>query len=339
MYVNQTAGAGKYVGAENNVLGIKLLAFGRYFLQVIFPAWPCVSNGYPGSPRNLAGLALFPVFVALLRKRGGKESGYWLLYFLLPLAPVTLRLTNVFVTDTYLPNASAGVLIAALYLIKKSFPKPRARIRTAGKVAAGTIIILFFGQSLGIAHAWESERKLWEYSYLTEATPTNTVTFGLELLKEHHWEDALRLALQAYDWNPDQVHLPLLLAQAVYKFPGWDLEKKISTLEKNRLASPWFSYYLAALYAAQDRWAQAYAEMRPSLGNIGILTRQLQENLEIVVAETALFCIRSGAKDCDSLGSDVAKRLQANPWLRLNPWNERLYEEHLKGVKRTWGSI
>ncbi len=325
IYLAQSGGVAKYVDSAQSDLGIRLLAFGRYFLQIIFPAWPCVSNPYPGSLRNIAGLLSFPVFGLFLKKYGNRECGYWLFYFLLALAPVLLRMTNVFESDTYLLNASLGILIALVSLRPSLSVVPKPAM-----AAFGLVLLLFFAKSFELSRAWGSDLLLWENSYRTEATPMNATKYGLYLLGDGQSEAALALALRVKEWKPEQSGLSLLFAKAVYLQPTWSADRKISVLEGNPMNSPWFHYYLAALYASQSRFDRASSEMRSAMADLDRYCLAMAEDLETATAEAYYFCIKSGERSCEPGVSKIRAELQAHSYLRYEPWDDSRFVVRLK---------
>src|SRR5207302_5424373 len=107
--------SGAYVAAgghaklvEGTRLGDSLLAVGRSFFNLVCPV--AVSPSYdPGSVRNLIGVLLLPPFLFALYRVAGRRPLGWVLFGALPLATVTARMTNIFVSDTYLLLPAVGL--------------------------------------------------------------------------------------------------------------------------------------------------------------------------------------------------------------------------------------
>lgn len=335
IYVAQSGGSGKYVTQEHNDLGIRLLAFGRYFLQTVFPVWPCVSDAYPGSPRNVIGLMLFPVFAFFVGKHGGREARYWLLYFILPLVPVLLRMTNVFSSDTYVLNAGIGVLVASVSICENRIRVSPAASRVLASVAV-VAAPFFFVKSYELSRAWESSLTLWEHSYRTEATPLNTTKYALNLLEAGKDEEALDLALRVREWKPHQPDLPVLFAKAVYRHPSWSTEKKIAALEGNRMQSPWYSYFLAGLYASSGNFERAFSEMRTSMENLERFAFLIADELEIVTAESYFFCVRSNKPNCGSMVLQIKNEIRRHPFVHVKSWNDAQFTARLEKLGLRW---
>ncbi len=338
IFVAQNGGIGKYVSPEHNDLGVRLLALGRYFFQVICPVWPCISSPYPGSIKNMIGLALLPIFVFILKKYGNRECWFWLLYFTLPLVPVLAKMTNIFMSGTYLMNAGLGVFFALVFVIEKnkSFFAERIRVVIVAFVCS-LVLSFFFYKSVEQSRAWESNLQLWENAYLTEATPTNATKYGLFLLDAGQIEPALNIALQVKEWDPDQHDLPLLLAKSTFDYPGWGTEKKIALLEHNRMNSPWFFYYLAGLYASHSRYDQAFSEMRSAMNDPDKMVYYFAKQLEVIAAEIFYFCTRSGVtKSCGALVATIKEQSQQRPYVRFGAWDDSKYIARLTQLGVKW---
>jgi hypothetical protein len=333
LYVAQTGGVGKYVSAEHDTLGIKLLVLGRYFFQMICPIWACITPPYAGSPKNLVGLVLLPVCGQMFRKYAPRESAYWLLYSILPLAPVVLKMTNNFASDTYLLNALIGFFVAMACLIHAQ----RVEIKKWIPLATTALLAICFGKSFQLARVWESTFKIFEYSYFNEPTPANTAQYGLHLLDTHHHAAALELARQVAQWKPEQRELPLLYAKTVYSYPTWSTEKKIQELENHRILSPWFSYFLAGLQAKNRQFEKAHQEMQLPLKNLNQFVYQFDEMLELVTAETFFFCAQAKQASCHSLISDIQQELLTHPELRKTAWNESMFSIRMNELKAQFG--
>ncbi len=332
IYVLQSGGSGKYADNRLNNLGIQLLAFGRYFFQVICPVWPCVSSPYPGSLQNIIGLCTFPLFALGLKKCQVREIYYWMLYYILPLIPLLLKMTNIFVSDTYLLNASLGIFIALGYTRwTQVFPQ---QWRHSRWMAFASVCSLFFILSFQLSSAWESDLKLWKNSYSTEATPANTTNYGEYLLRSDEPQKALELALRVKDWQPQNPDLPNFFSQSIYKNPDFTLEQKISVLKDSTFNSPWHSYYLAALYASKGDFGAAFQEIRSQLGLLDRFIWDFQDQLEIVTAELYYFCQKSGEKGCSDFQQKLQNHLESHHYLRIKRWSQESFMKRLRELEK-----
>src|SRR5262249_20807613 len=92
---------------------VSLLAVGRSFINLVAPARLAVVYD-PARALNLLGRLLLPLFAWLAWKSIGQRAFLGLAFFAFPLLVVTLRTTNIFVSDTYLllPGAGLGLVLA-----------------------------------------------------------------------------------------------------------------------------------------------------------------------------------------------------------------------------------
>jgi len=323
------AGANKWLPTGSSGLGFSLLALGRYLFQLIFPLWPSISDHYPGSPQNLIGLLFYPVFAFWLWRARAKRVFPWALYFILPLLPLTVKLTQIFASDTYLVNAGAGfIIMMALLLHHQTGLRQKIWLVNAAKVAAVGLVMTFVISSRDLAHAWESELSLWERAYRIEATPLNMVSYAIELLKAGRPVEAFALALRAKAWDPSKRRLAYVLSRSIYDHPSMGSAEKVHLLEKYRMEAPWYGYYLSALYAKEGRFAEAFREISRFEGDPRRMVWDLREDLEIIWAERTYFCRKSGRTACPEDGAAF------RPFLFNREWNSAVFERRLVELMR-----
>lgn len=253
----------KFSGQEANAIGIKLLAIGRYFFQAIFPAWPCQTQCYPGSLKNMTGLAILPLLLLTLFKTKNREASYWAIYFILPILLVTFRMTNIFVSDTYLLNAGIGLGISFIYILRNFLlqTEPSEELIPAHQrvslrrvkhffiyTAPALIILLFTIKSFEQVRHWENNFSFWKSSFRTEATPFNATFYARELLNQGDIRGAFDLAFRVSQWNSQIPGLGELYAKSLYLHPDLTREQKIQIFERIPSPTSLISTYLNKLY-------------------------------------------------------------------------------------------
>ena len=299
-YLLHSGGAAKVLtNANEEVTGARLLALGRYFFQIVFPYWPSIWDHYPGSPQNLAGLFLLPVFLSLFFKFRIRLATPWLTLALLSLLPVLVRMTNVFATDNYLLVAGAGVFIAIAQLLEH-LPS-----RNTWPVLGVLLLVALTTRSVVQARAWSSEDRLWETAYAIEPTPKNARELGVRALLRGDAERAYALALDLREWNPGDPNLAYLLCQSIARLPKISLAQKFTLLDqfapKDAVPAPWCTYTRATLRAEAGDFRGAQAEFAAEKIDTSTYRARFGDALEAASAEREFICARSEASACGAL--------------------------------------
>ena len=310
----------KWVDPADNPMGVAFLALGRYFFNLFVPARLALVY-YPGSLVNVIGLGLGALFIgALVLKSEFRKWFPWLVFFLFPLLPVTVRMTNVFVSDTYVLTASVGwVCLVGLLATSagKSMAGPIGN-RTLRDGAYLALLGTFCFLSLRQASAWESDRKLWMSSYATEPAPRSLVFNAKYLMEDGRYPEAMREALLLEAWVPGHEDFPYLFSRSVYLNPDLTTPAKLDLLERHANGNPWSDYYRASLDAGQGRFSEALALMREALKSPAAFS----DEFSVVCAEADYICRKSGQAECGRL-IDAARSTAKN-------WNEKRYSARLE---------
>lgn len=333
-YHLRSRGLGNYAPVAATDLWIRLLVLGRSFFQVAVPFRPSVIPPVPVQTQNAVGLALFFMVVVWTFFRRRAYSWLWLLYFILPVLIFVIQPTHQFFSDTYVLNAGLGIFALVSLSVPRSEELGGKRKKLLG-VFWVLVLSFFLIKSATLSRAWRSDLSLWKYHFENEPSSLSAVRYGLFLVNDGGAEEALRLALQVRDFNPEQPDLPLLMVTAVSKIPGWDITRKIDFLEKNSLQSPYYQVGLARLYAEAGDFVRATQRMRSAEKRLDVLILIFQNELESVVAEGFSFCLRAGEKKCDSLIVQPANYLIDHPQLRAQPWSDDdvLVEMKKRGIE------
>ena len=78
-----------------------MLAFGRYFANAVAPV-SLLTQYVPGRWLDVFGLLSLSVLMVWLLAVANRRAVYeWSAFYVFPLIPVTVRMTNIFVSDTY----------------------------------------------------------------------------------------------------------------------------------------------------------------------------------------------------------------------------------------------
>lgn len=287
------SGITKFATSPDADLGMRLLALGRYFANFVLPA-RLAATYYPGSPWNIAGLALFAVSLFLIFKAlPRKPALVWLAYFLFPLSVVLARMTNIFVSDTY--------ALTALFGLVNLLALACGRIRR-GYVILAAVAVAFVPLSIYNARAWSSDYALWRHAYRTEPTPFGLRMYAHQLLARGEYDEALRLAVWLKDWEP---HDPLAVRQwaaVLFEDPRLSVEKKIETIEREG-SSAWRDYYLSLLYAQRSDFRKSFNLVAPHFFS----GRSYELDLMHVAGQAYSYCVRAGVTNCAPFADSLRK--------------------------------
>jgi hypothetical protein len=319
--------ASKFVDSAAFSPGISLLAVGRYVFNFLAPA-RLAAVYYPGSVWNVVGLGLVLVPVLAALSLGRRREGLsWALFFLVPLLPVTVVMTHVFVSDAYSLAGCAGLLVLiALWLEERG-----GRIPTwLGALAVAALAL----GSRHQAEAWSSDRALWERSWEVEPSPRSLSLHATQLLRDGHGDEALELAERLRYWAPGDPDLGYLYARALYASRSLGDERKLellSRLEPPAADDPWVDYFRSAVQAGLGRFDRAWESSRRALGS----PARFGEELPWVVAEATYFCRRSGGgrSGCPSVREGALALCSKAPVARSCSWSEIDFESRLKELE------
>ncbi len=279
-------GAEKYAPGFNP--GVSLLALGRGFFNLLFPI--AIATSYsPGAVWNLVGLlALVVVSALLLRDGGWRRSGPWLLYALLPLGVVLLRMTNVFLADTYLFTPGIGVL-AALLVVDNSV------VRRALLVMAGLLVPLISFESRQLALSYESEAALWARAWAVEESADTLSHHAAYVLDAGRDEEGLELALRLVEWDPSRRNLGWLLGRAILKQPRLSPAEKVALFEAHPVDDPWFHYFHAQAELQRGHLERGRALLRLALRE----PERFGKERALVEKQARELCQRAGEAGCE----------------------------------------
>jgi hypothetical protein len=306
---------------------ISLLALGRYATNLLFPVRLATIYD-PGSILGVAGLLALPAVLVFFRKiPKARLAVSWLVFALLPLAVVTARMTQIYVSDTYALGAGFGLLGACVLLWEALEPRGW-RVPVAVSLAAAGLILLSREQ----AAFWRSDRALWEHAAKTEPTARARSVHARYLLEQGRVPEALEVLTTLHSMSADPAAVAYLDARIVAEDPTVRSEVKVKVLKTGADASSgdaraWSSYFLASVYARSGEFEQAFESMQRSLG----APSTFRQDLPSVVAEARYLCERAGRRDCALQTSDAQARITKTAGLY---WDQRPYEDRLRELTR-----
>jgi hypothetical protein len=303
--------------------GTSALALGRYVFNITVPI-SLATQYYPGSVKNIVGLLMaLPLAVLFIRALGARNAAVWMAFFLFPLAPVTFRMTNIFVSDTYLlvPGMGAAVLIAmtAGWIEKRS---PRSR--TVLAALCGILFVAFSAASRIEARAWSSDILLWKHALENEPTPNALAKNAFYIAEQGDSDGALRLADRLREWDRGHVELPRIYGYAVSRSRTMTADEKIAYLSGLNMDDPWIDYYRAAVMAGGGNHQAAFAVMTEALGRKASWGKWVS----IVAADAVHFCMKARADDCGVFADSWRARFTGAGW------DEETFKARLKQVER-----
>lgn len=263
--------------------GVSLLSLGRAFWNLVCPV--AIATSYePGAVWNLAGLLLLvPVLFVLLRAARWRRTGPWLLYAALPLGVVLVRMTNVFLFDTYLFSAGVGLLAAVLCALEAA----TLPVRRAAAVFAGGLISLGLVEDVALARSYTSEPALWARAWAVEPSPEALAHHAAYELDAGRVDASLALALRLRDWAPERKDVGWVLGRAIDRSATADKETLFRTAGVD---DPWLHYFHARFEASQGRWPEADALLQRALQH----PERFKRERELVEAEARVVCQRAG---------------------------------------------
>lgn len=284
-YLVHSGGAPKVIDSVDSA-GASLLALGRYLFQMLFP-FRLATSYYPGSYPNLIGLGLIPILGLSIYKGIGdsKPARLWILFGCLPLSIVTLRMTNIFVSDTYLIIP----LIAALMLLMSIRVAPRKKGKApipslARQLIVCAVFFTFLIQSYFQAQTWSSDLSLWEQAYRVEPSPTSACGYATQLISKGMVQEATGMARRVEEWNPSHPCLPRLKAETVFLGTS-PIDEKIDVLrhESSLSDSIWYPYYLSFALAQDGKAEAGFKILRDKLASDpiggGLARREVEADL------------------------------------------------------------
>ncbi len=298
-------------------ISFNLLIFGRLFLQSLLPFWPTPTPYYPGELLNILGMGLFVIFFYYFVKRDQKNL-VWIIFASLPALVISVKVTNTFGMDCYLPIMVSGTLI--LIASESKEWRPVFYLPT-GLILLSVFLLLFFRQS----KAWQSSESLFAYAFEKEATPFNLTILSNIQYKNGDYVSSFKGAKRLLAWDGGTKDADILFSQSIISLPNTTDETKINLLKEGidfcQICS-WSRYHLAGIYAKKSDFKIAY-ETLASMNRHDFL--RYEKSLSIVGAEFLYMCSRS-QPNC----TEVKNKIEILKKVGSKFWNERVFQDRLK---------
>lgn len=308
IYERITAGDGKYDSSFG--AGLSLLALGRYFYLTLFPFDSLPVSHYQGSWENMVGLVLLisGLFMVYKKRVGAAIVFCFIVYFFLPLIPVTYKITRIFCSDTYILNASIGIYVAVFLILKNKHSK---KIATLFFIYAFTLFYL----NLGYIKIFESTEAIFNYAYAKEATPMSITNVADNLLVHGKFAEAKTLIDQLEIMEPDNRYFVKLKSDLIYNDPKTSEADKSKALEALNPKAPIVYLRLALIYSNNNNVAAFETNIRKLLSDPQAYIRNSYLRNEEVVALIRVTCEKNKVEaECKKQYDDFSKSIQFTDW-------------------------
>jgi hypothetical protein len=246
----------------------------------------------------------------------------WAAFALLPILVITINLTVVFGSDTYILNTVAGLYLCIAIVAKNYcaiFEKKNVRVLLI------IFFVLLFGfflrESREVSRAWETDLLQTTRAVKIEPSPV-VLSFHIQnLMRANDYPAAFNFSQRLMEWDPNFKIIDQLYASSLYRHPSIGREEKIKLLEeqlKNYPKSPWIKYFLASLYAAGENFSDAAALMESiSAEEFGIFKAESS----VIAAEISFFNQKAKVEK-----AKFETKLDQIKTLLKKDWNEDLYQ-------------
>lgn len=293
IYAQKVTLFSKFSSLTNYDLGNPLLALGRYFYQVVVPFGALPTSHYPGSIENIIGLfflAIFPLLIFKIHK--DKTRALWILFFLLPLSIVTLNMTNIFCSDTYLLGGSIGFYIAFALLIKDI---PQSKILA---YAFGIYALFIASFNFNYVQIFQNENQLWAYSFEKEPTPQTAGVVSSNFIREGRFYESFKIIEQVQTLWPNHPYLSQMIAENIFFNTNLSNARKIEELEKITLKSPSKYFYQSILYGREGNNLKLSETIGSIVEDPALFNIEFRGSEEIVGAAVIYMCTYYNIKGC-----------------------------------------
>jgi hypothetical protein len=223
-------------------LSQSLLAIGRYFFLIIYPASALPTPHSKFAVENFIGLISILVFLITLyfngKRHPEKKSSLFVFisYFFIHLIPVLFNST-VFVSDTYLLNASLGIYLLFILLINdRRLPLFMVAIYSLFLAATNVYYTSLFANA----------KSVWLYSFNREQSIESTLVVAEIMISDHQYDRAYALTK---DLLQNEEAIPVH-AKSIY-LKSASLEER-TKLTKNISFEHPAKYFFLVLLAAES---------------------------------------------------------------------------------------
>ncbi len=255
-YLLLSSGTSKYLDDNFGMIGVRLMLIGRYFFQTLIPYWTSISIYDVKAWQGLVGLFLIPVSVLVLLKRLPRSQVVIAgLFFILMLAPVVGRVTNIYGSDTYLITASIGAyaLWAHYFSTYKLFASSNA------KVLICFMLLIFLQLSHQRAAAWDSDVNVYRVAKDLEQSTYASQEYIRSLMRANRSQEAALSAQDLLQLDPEARFARGIISVTIATDSRLSIPQKAELLRKNQFTDPLSLQALAKLEFAQEHFESAEA--------------------------------------------------------------------------------
>lgn len=322
-FLYTSLGAGKYNAETSNNIATSILAIGRYFYLSILP-----TNALPTSHRisaieNMYGIPIFvfSFFISYLfwKKTNNILPCIFNLYFILGIIPVTLSVTRIFCSDTYMIMAYWSFLISISIILEQY------------KHAFAFFLfyfIIIFTYNISYLKNFFSSQSFWSYSFIKEPSEISILAMiDLHIFRHNH-EKASQLIAYSKNLQPENLLTYLFAIDNIFFNPHLKPNEKIKQLQSFSPERPRQQFYLLLLnYNFKKTSAKL---LIPNIfSNKKAASFDFKNNYEKISAIYFTICTKSQTKTCQE---DIHLFKQ---YLTHYLWNEALYLKTINDLSKS----
>lgn len=311
IFANNVSTSSKFMNLKTLDFGDPILALGRYFYQCINPFAALPSSHYQGSWENLLGITLLVLFLAFCYKRIKQSDSSLiapLIYFFFPLIIVTVNMTNIFCSDTYLLNSSIGFYWAIL-IISESF-----QYKKLFTYLLGFYVFIVACYNIQYIQIFTDEDQLWLYSQKKEANSQSTVIASSIYIKQKRFHESFLLIERIQNQWPNQPYLPQLIAENIFYNPNIDPLIKINKMLEINPKMPSTYLYLSILYAYQDNKSELEKVLFLVLDDPMKFSMEFKGNENKIAAVFLYTCQYFNFNECSNHLEQFKKKASYGNW-------------------------
>ncbi len=311
MAINYWYYSGPYIISTSSLkfipLGLteRLLSLGRYFMQIVWPI-SFARNYYYGSTLNLVGLLLLPIAFMIFNKfLGWKKTVIWGSLFFLPLLMVNVRMTNIFVSDTYLLLPSVGLILLLYTTAKKiiiKIPLPKHFYITSYIF----LMLILTIQARVEARHWIEPMTFIKVAYEREKSCLNLLNYATYLWRIPSMrEEATKRSNEIIVNNCQFASMPsTFFAEArnavvagIYFSEDLTNEAKLRILKQSH--NPYAKLFIANIYLKTDKNALALKMIDEVLSTTNYVFLDIEK--DPALNELNKYCAKKGQSVCERI--------------------------------------